>query len=102
PEEVGEQLLAQEDYLLKNAKKIVILAAGLAAQKFMDTIEHEQEILVNLANMIAEVYQMEAVVQRTHKAINKTGEHQNQQKILYTEVYVQEAFNRIEAEAKEI
>lgn len=102
PEEVGDELLEQEYYLVKNAKKIILLGAGLAAQKYMDKIEHEQEILVNLANMIAEVYQMESAVLRTHKVINRFGEEKNKQKILYTQVYVQESFNRIEADAKEI
>lgn len=101
PEEVGDETLAQEKHLLKNAKKIVLLGAGLAAQKYMQKIENEQEILVNLADMVAEVYNMEAAILRTEKAINKSGEAQNEQKLLYTQVYVQEAFNRIEADAKE-
>src|SRR5699024_9171370 len=50
PEEVGEGTLEQEKYLLKNAKKIVLLGAGLAAQKYMQKLENEQEILVNLAD----------------------------------------------------
>ncbi|UJL45214.1 acyl-CoA dehydrogenase family protein [Virgibacillus sp. NKC19-16] len=101
PEEVGDETLAQEKYLLKNAKKIVLLGAGLAAQKYMQKIENEQEILVNLADMVAEVYNMEAAILRTEKAINKSGEAENEQKLLYTQVYAQEAFNRIEADAKE-
>src|SRR5699024_5406957 len=39
PEEVGEETLEQEKYLLKNAKKIVLLGAGLAAQKYMQRLE---------------------------------------------------------------
>src|SRR5699024_713133 len=39
---------------------------------------------------------------RTEKAINKDGADKHNQKLLYTEVYTQEAFNRIEADAKEI
>ena len=101
PEEVGDETLEQEKYLLKNAKKMVLLGAGLAAQKYMQKLENEQEILVNLADMTAEVYNMEAAILRTEKAISKTGEDKNKQKVLYTEVYVQEAFNRIEADAKE-
>lgn len=101
PEEVALETLAQEKYLLKNAKKIVLLGAGLAAQKFMQTIEDEQEILVNLADMVATVYNMESSILRTEKAINQTGEEKNKQKILYTQVYVQEAFNQVEADAKE-
>src|SRR5690625_341922 len=102
PEEVGTEPLEQEKYLLKNAKKIVLLGAGLAAQKYMQKLENEQEILVNLADMAAEVYNMEAAILRTEKAINKDGVDKHNQKLLYTQVYAQEAFNRIEADAKEI
>ncbi|GAB3803036.1 acyl-CoA dehydrogenase family protein [Virgibacillus kimchii] len=102
PEEVGTEALEQEKHLLTNAKKIVLLGAGLAAQKYMKKIENEQEILANLADMVAEVYNMEAAILRTEKAIGKSGEDKNKQKLLYTQVYAQEAFNRIEADAKEI
>ncbi|HLR09462.1 MAG TPA: acyl-CoA dehydrogenase family protein [Bacillota bacterium] len=102
PEEPGIEPLEQEKYLLRNAKKIVLLGAGLAAQKYMQKIENEQEILANLADIVAEIYNMESAILRTEKAFNKTGEEKNKQKLLYTQVYAQEAFNRIEAAAKEI
>src|SRR5699024_6916065 len=92
----------QEKHLLKNTKKIILLGAGLAAQKYMQKIEDEQEILANLANMVGEVFNMESAILRTEKAINTSNVDKNKQKLLYTEVYVQEAFNRIEADAKEI
>ncbi len=101
PEEIGIEPLDQEKHLLKNAKKMVLLGAGLAAQKHKKKLEEEQEILVNLADMTARVYNMEAAILRTEKAMTKSGEAANQQKLLYTQVYVQEAFNRIEADAKE-
>src|SRR5699024_8989743 len=102
PEEVGEEALDQEKHLLKNAKKIVLLGAGLAAQKFMQKLEDEQEILSNLADMASYVYNMESAILRTEKAIAKSGEDKNKQKLLYTEVYTQESFNKIESFAKEI
>src|SRR5699024_9461766 len=102
PEEVGTEPLDQEKHLLKNAKKIVLLGAGLSAQKYMQKLDEEQEILSNLADMTAEVYNMEAAILRTEKAINKNGEEKEKQKLLYSQVYTQEAFNRIEANAKEI
>ncbi|MYL33709.1 acyl-CoA dehydrogenase [Pontibacillus yanchengensis] len=101
PEEPGTETLEQEKYLLKNAKKIGLLAAGLAAQKYGEKLENEQEILVNIADIVGEIYNMESTVLRTEKAIQKTGEEKNKQKLLMTQVYVQEAFNRIEAHAKE-
>lgn len=38
---------------------------------------------------------------RTEKAIASTGLEKNKQKVLYTEIFVQEAFNEIEQHAKE-
>lgn len=102
PEEPGTEPLEQEKYLLRNAKKIILLGAGLAAQKYMQKLENEQEILVDLADMVAEVYNMESAILRTEKAIKKSGLEKNNQKLLYTQVYAQEAFNRIETDAKEI
>ncbi|MGM0875434.1 MAG: acyl-CoA dehydrogenase family protein [Bacillota bacterium] len=101
PEEVGEGTLEQEKYLLKNAKKIGVLIAGLAAQKYGKELQKEQEILVNIADIVSNVYAMESAILRTEKAIAKKGEEKNKQKLLYTQVYCQEAFNEIEAHAKE-
>ncbi|MFZ3591372.1 acyl-CoA dehydrogenase family protein [Bacillus sp. DJP31] len=101
PEEVGDGVLDQEKHLVKNAKKIGLLLAGLAAQKFGPKLEKEQEILVNIADIVSNVYSMESALLRTEKAINKTGLEKNQQKLLYTQVFCQEAFNEIEAHAKE-
>lgn len=101
PEEVGDGTLEQEKYLLKNAKKIGVLIAGLAAQKYGKELQKEQEVLVNIADIVSNVYAMESAVLRTEKAIAKSGEEKNKQKLLYTQVYCQEAFNEIEAHAKE-
>jgi alkylation response protein AidB-like acyl-CoA dehydrogenase len=101
PEEVGDGVLEQEKYLVKNAKKIGLMITGLAAQKFGPKLEKEQEILVNIADIVSNVYAMESALLRTEKAINKIGIEKNKQKLLYTQVYCQEAFNEIEAHAKE-
>ncbi|MGG3451648.1 acyl-CoA dehydrogenase family protein [Domibacillus aminovorans] len=101
PEEVGDTVLAQEKMLVKNAKKIALLAAGLAVQKYGKALEVEQEVLVNIADLVNLVYAMESAVLRTEKAIEKFGEKKSNQKVLYTQIFCQEAFNEIEAHAKE-
>ncbi|QTC40075.1 acyl-CoA dehydrogenase family protein [Bacillus sp. V3] len=101
PEEVGDEPLAQEKYLVKNAKKIGLMLAGLAAQKFGKALEKEQEILVNIADIVSNAYAMESVVLRTEKALEKGGAEKAKQKLLYTQIFCQEAFNEIEAHAKE-
>ncbi|MFY4775577.1 acyl-CoA dehydrogenase family protein [Metabacillus sp. RGM 3146] len=101
PEEVGEGTLEQEKYLLKNAKKIGLMIMGLAAQKYGEKLQQEQEILVNIADIVSAVYAMESAILRTEKAISVSGEEKSKQKLLYTQVFCQEAFNQIEGHAKE-
>lgn len=101
PEEPGDEPLAQETYLVRNAKKIGLLALGLAVQKYGKALEQEQEVLANIADIISNAYAMESVVLRTEKAIEKAGLEKNQQKLLYTQIFCQEAFNEIEQHAKE-
>ncbi|MBO1909842.1 hypothetical protein J4G37_34250, partial [Microvirga sp. 3-52] len=102
PEEIGDEALAQEKVLVKNAKKIGLLVAGLAAQRFGTKLEQEQEILVNIADIASNVFGMESALLRTEKAIARNGEEKEKQKILYTEVFCQEAFAEIEKDAKEV
>jgi alkylation response protein AidB-like acyl-CoA dehydrogenase len=101
PEEPSDEPLAQEKYLVNNAKKIALLAIGLAAQKFGKALDTEQEVLVNIADIISNAYAMESVVLRTEKAIQKAGLEKSKQKLLYTQIFCQEAFNKIEQDAKE-
>ena len=101
PEEVGDEALAQEKVLVKNAKKIGLLVAGIAAQRFGAKLDTEQEVLVNIADIANNVFAMESALLRTEKAVARNGEEKEQQKILYTEIFCQEAFEAIEKDAKE-
>ena len=101
PEEIGTVALDQEKYLVKNAKKIGVLVAGAAAQRFGAKLDAEQEVLVSIANIANQLYAMESAVIRTQKAIERDGEEKAAQKILYTQIFCQEAFAEIEKEAKQ-
>ncbi len=102
PEEVGNEPLDKEKYLVKNAKKIGVLAAGLAAQRYGAKLNDEQEVLVSIANIANQLYAMESAVIRTAKAIAKDGVDKAMQKLLYTQIFSQEAFAQIEQEAKTV
>lgn len=101
PEEISDEPLALEKHLVKMAKKIALLSAGTAVQRFGPKLEVEQEILVNIANIANQLFALESVVLRTEKAITRDGVDKAAQKILYTEIFSQEAFAEIEKEAKE-
>ncbi|WP_342461977.1 acyl-CoA dehydrogenase family protein [Bacillus sp. FSL R5-0286] len=101
PEEPGDQPLDQEKYLLAHAKKIALMVAGMAAMKYGKALDKEQEILVNIADIINELFAAESAVLRTEKAIAASGAEKNAQKLAYTQIFTQEAFLKIEAHAKE-
>ncbi|RXJ01785.1 acyl-CoA dehydrogenase [Anaerobacillus alkaliphilus] len=101
PQEIGDEPLEQEKYLVSMAKKVFLMVAGTGAQKFGPALQKEQEILAKVAELANEVFAMESVVLRTEKAIDRNGVDANNQKLLMTRVYCQEAFNHIEATAKE-
>ena len=101
PEEIEDAPLAQEKMLVQNAKKIGLLAAGLAAQRYGTKLESEQEVLVNIADIVNNLFAMESAVLRTEKAIERVGVEKANQKLLYTQIFCQEAFASIEKDAKE-
>jgi alkylation response protein AidB-like acyl-CoA dehydrogenase len=70
--ETGE-LLAREAEVLTAAKKIVLFAAGAASQRFMAALEEQQEVMADLADMIAQVYALESALLRARKLAGKAA-----------------------------
>ncbi|HYF93531.1 MAG TPA: acyl-CoA dehydrogenase family protein [Symbiobacteriaceae bacterium] len=91
--------LAQERYMIDRAKKVFLMLAGLGVQKFQLNLEHEQELLLGVADIAIEVFAMESAVARALKAIaaGKPGLKPDMAR-----VYCQEAFERIGAFARNI
>ena len=61
---------ADEYAALKDFKKIILMVAGGAAKMQMDgkiNLENEQEILMNVADMLAETFNSESTLLRVHK-----------------------------------
>jgi alkylation response protein AidB-like acyl-CoA dehydrogenase len=70
--ETGE-LLAREAEVLTAAKKIALFAAGVASQRFMAALEEQQEVMADLADMIAQVYALESALLRARKLAGKAS-----------------------------
>jgi alkylation response protein AidB-like acyl-CoA dehydrogenase len=75
-EEQNEGFLVKEHKYLENYKKVVLMIAGSAVQKLMQTLSKEQEILLNLADMLIGIYQAESMVLRVQK--NQLNGNSNQ------------------------
>ncbi len=63
-----------EKKVIKNLKKVALMIAGSAVQKFMMKLSHEQEILMNVADIITEVYIAESAILRVEKLVATKGE----------------------------
>lgn len=100
PSEPNGSILSQEKLFVRNGKKIVLILLGLLAKKYTTEIEQQQEALSSIATIISHVFAMESCILRTEKAIATTNSEEKQ-KLLYTEIYCQEAFQIINTEAQD-
>lgn len=99
----GSGLFDKEKRTLANLKKLCLLVAGRAGQKFGLKLTDEQEILMNLSDMMIELYVAESVVLRAEKAIsqNTLDKIKLKQFENIARVYVYEAANRIHKAAQD-
>jgi alkylation response protein AidB-like acyl-CoA dehydrogenase len=99
-EEAQEGVLAEESRVLANAKKMFLQAAGGAVQKFREKLADEQELIAALSDIVMEVYAMESCLLRTQKAAARQGESSVKTMIDAARVFIAEAAERVEHEAK--
>jgi alkylation response protein AidB-like acyl-CoA dehydrogenase len=63
--------LAREAEVLTAARKMALFAAGVASQRFMTALQDQQEVMADLADMIAQVYALESALLRAGKLSGK-------------------------------
>ncbi|MFC1863922.1 acyl-CoA dehydrogenase family protein [Thermodesulfobacteriota bacterium] len=97
-----EGILEKEQKMVANAKKIGLLAAGAAAQKFMEKLANEQEIVAMIADIIIEIFAMESALLRTLKKVGKEGEEKSNIHIAATQVYINDSFPKVDLMGKQI
>jgi alkylation response protein AidB-like acyl-CoA dehydrogenase len=99
-DDASEGVLGDEARVLANAKKMFLQAAGGAVQKFREKLADEQELIAALSNIVMEIYAMESCLLRAQKAAAAKGESATQTLIDAARVFIAEAAERVEHEAK--
>jgi len=94
--------LALQEHMVKMSKKIGLMVAGIAAQKFGQNLAKEQEVLAVLADIIIEIFAMESGLLRAIKIIDKDGEEKAKYHIAAVKSYVDDIIPQIEAWAKKV
>ena len=85
--------------LVQNAKKIALLTLGVAHQKYGTQLEQQQEIIMNLSDIIMEVFAMESSLLRSRK-LATAGSGANAADACA--VYLRDAIARIELASRTV
>ena len=99
--EVSTNALGNEERYLEGFKKCILMVAGSAVQKLMQTLSKEQEILMNVADLAIWIYQAESVLLRVQKKIEKLGDKACSVDIAIAQTYFYDTADRIEKAAKD-
>src|SRR6056300_263175 len=93
--------LSQEVDLIQRLKKVFLMVAGAAVEKYGTELESNQMLLLCAADILIEIYQSESVVYRTLKNIERYGVESQKVQIAMSQLYVFNATEHIERRAKE-
>jgi len=93
--------LSQEVELIQRLKKVFLMVAGAAVEKYGTELESNQMLLLCAADILIEIYQSESVVYRTLKNIKRYGVESQKVQIAMAQLYVFNATEHIERRAKE-
>jgi hypothetical protein len=101
--EADDGSLSLQAEMVEMSKKIGLLVAGAAVQKYMMKLgEPEEEDIVGLiSNIVIEVFAMESALLRAMKTTEKPGDERPQTQRAMVKVYVHDAFDRVEGFARQ-
>jgi len=94
--------LATERGLIANAKKLSLLALGVAAQKYGAKIDNEQQVLGNIADIVIETYAMDSTYLRTMKLVSSRGAAQCETMIDMTRLYINDSMGKLDLWSREL
>ncbi len=96
-----DEAFAKEKKLVAGFKKAILMTAGAAVMKLMQKVEHEQEVLMNVADMAIETYNAESALLRLLKLVDKRGEAACKYEADIVRVYLYDAADRINKYGKD-
>jgi alkylation response protein AidB-like acyl-CoA dehydrogenase len=103
PESSGadDNILSEEEKLIEGFKKCMLMVAGSAVQKLMQTLSKEQEILMNIADIAIMTYVAESTLLRVQKKIATQGEANCAVELAIVKTLIYDYADKIEKAAKD-
>lgn len=100
-DDASGNLFDAEKKYIRNFKKAALMVAGTAVQKLMMELSKQQEILMNVADILNEIYVAESVLLRVEKMVKKKGEATCHEYIAIVRTYIFDAADRINKSGKD-
>src|SRR6056297_3364281 len=95
------ELLSEEKDLIKRLKKVFLMVAGSAVQKFGPDLEEHQMLLMAASDILIQVYMAESAILRTEKNAKRFGEEAQAAQIAMSKLYLYRAVDIIQQKGKE-
>jgi alkylation response protein AidB-like acyl-CoA dehydrogenase len=95
------ELFAEEKEMIAKLKKVFLMVAGAAIQKFGPDLDQHQQLLMAAANILNEVYLAESTILRTEKNAKRFGEDKYAGQIAMARLYLYNAVDIVTKNGKE-
>lgn len=102
PAEDNGSLLSVERRLVASAKKMFLLASGVAVQKYRDKMAEQQEVLSLLSDLVIGVYAMESLLLRVLKGVGRDGPARWGLQAKAAEVFIHSQLTALEDKTRQI
>ena len=95
------EVLSEEKAMIEKLKKVFLMVAGAAVQKYGPDLEEHQQLLMAASNILIEIYMAESAILRTEKNCKRFGEDSQTYQIAMSKLYLYNAVDIIHKNAKE-
>ncbi|MDG1330308.1 MAG: acyl-CoA dehydrogenase family protein [Flavobacteriaceae bacterium] len=95
------EVLSEEKAMIEKLKKVFLMVAGAAVQKYGPDLEEHQQLLMAASNILIEIYMAESAILRTEKNTKRFGLDSQKHQIEMSQLYLYNAVDIILKSAKE-
>ena len=93
------QTLSEEKDMLAKLKKVFLMVAGAAVQKYGPELEQHQQMLLSASDILIEIYMAESAVLRAEKSTKNSSSNADYQ-VAMAQLYLYNAVDTITSKAK--
>lgn len=95
------ELFSEEKDVLARLKKVFLMVAGAAVQKYGPELENHQQLMLSASDILIEIYMAESTLLRTEKNAKRFGEEAQATQIAMSKLYLYTAVDTVIQKGKE-